>query len=122
MTLNHNNLALQILEVFVQIFLNVNLSFNQTLLTFWLYERQTYMTQLTLAISLRWLSSFNPTGFFYSYTWSCSLCERRTSLCTELISRKLCGFLLIFSTGFTSLSVLLLFPLSITFFAFMHSF
>ena len=31
-------------------------------------------------------------------------------------SRKLCRFLLMFSTGFTSLSVLLLFPLSITFF------
>ena len=37
------------------------------------------------------------------------------------ISRKLYGLLLIFSTGFTTLSVLL-FPLSITFFVFMHSF
>ena len=36
--------------------------------------------------------------------------------------RKLCRFLLMFSTGFTSLSVLLLFPLSITFFVFVHSF
>ena len=32
-----------------------------------------------------------------------------------LISGKLCRFLFMFSTGFTSLSVLLLFPLSITF-------
>ena len=32
------------------------------------------------------------------------------------------GLLLPFSTGFTSLSVLLLFPLSITFFVFMHGF
>ena len=56
------------------------------------------------------LSSFNPMGFYYSYAWSCSL--------LELISRKLSGFLLMFSTGFTSLSVLLLFPLSITFFVF----
>ena len=39
-----------------------------------------------------------------------------------LISRKLCRFLLMFSTCFTSLSVLLLFPLSITFFVIMHSF
>ena len=31
-------------------------------------------------------------------------------LCTGLTSRKLCRFLLLFSTGFTSLSVLLLFP------------
>ena len=37
-------------------------------------------------------------------------------------SRKLSGFLCMFSNGFTSLSVLLLFPLSITFLAFMHSF
>ena len=37
-------------------------------------------------------------------------------------SRKLFRFLFMFSTGFTSLSVLLLFPLSITFFSFMHGF
>ena len=34
-------------------------------------------------------------------------------------SKKLCGFVLMFSTGFTSLIVLLIFPLSITF-VFMH--
>ena len=37
-------------------------------------------------------------------------------------SRKLCKFLLMFSTGFTSLSVLLLSPLSITFLVFLHGF
>ena len=42
--------------------------------------------------------------------------------CTGRISRKLCRFLLMFSTGFTSLGVLLLFPLSIPFFVFMHDF
>ena len=36
----------------VQILLIVNLSLNQTLLTFWLYVKQTWMTQLILAISL----------------------------------------------------------------------
>ena len=41
---------------------------------------------------------------------------------TGLISGKLYGFLLLLSIGFTSLSVLFLFPLSITFFVFMHSF
>ena len=55
------------------------------------------------------LSSFNHKGFYYSYAWSRSLCERRTSFCTGLISRKLCRFLLMYSTGFISLSVLLLF-------------
>ena len=38
------------------------------------------------------------------------------------LSLKLCRFLFMFSTGFTSLSVLLLFPLSITFFSFVHGF
>ena len=39
-----------------------------------------------------------------------------------LVSRKLCRFLFMFSTGFTSLDVLLLFPVSITFFIFLHGF
>ena len=46
----------------------------------------------------------------------------RISFCTGFISRKLYRFLLIFSTGFTSLRSLIHFPLSITFFIFMHSF
>ena len=58
----------------------------------------------------------------YSYAWSCSVCERRTSFCTRLISRKLCRFLVMFSTSFTSLSVLLLFPLLITLFIAIHGF
>ena len=40
------------IEVFVPIFLNVNLFLNQTLLKFFLCGRQTWMTQLILAISL----------------------------------------------------------------------
>ena len=39
-----------------------------------------------------------------------------------LISRKLCRFLLMFLTGFTSLNVLLRFLLLITFFIFVHGF
>ena len=50
------------------------------------------------------LSSFNTKGFYYSYTWSCILHERRTSFCTGLISWKLCRFILTFLTGFTSLT------------------
>ena len=46
------NLALQIFKVFVQILLNVNLSLDQSLLIFLLYVRQTWMTQLILAIFL----------------------------------------------------------------------
>ena len=52
-----------------------------------------------------------------TYAWSCSFCEGRTSFCMGLMSRKLCNFLLMFSTGFTSLSVLFLFPLWTTFFS-----
>ena len=55
-------------------------------------------------------TSFNPKGFWYSHAWSFSLCERSTSFCRGLISRKLCRFFLMFSTGFTSLSVMF-FPL-----------
>ena len=51
-------------------------------------------------------SSFNLKRFYYSYTWSCFLCKRRTSFyCTGINSRKLCWFLLLFSTGFTSFGV-----------------
>ena len=54
-TLNHRtleNLVLQILVAFIQTSLNVNLSFSQTVLTFWLYVKQTWMAILILLISL----------------------------------------------------------------------
>ena len=62
-----------------------------------------------------------------THVWSHRLCEGRASFCTglisrKLISRKLCRFLLMFSSGLTSLNVLLLFPLSITFLVFVHNF
>ena len=50
---NLRSLALLIFEAFVRILLIVNISLNQTLLTFLLYVRQTWMAQLILAISLR---------------------------------------------------------------------
>ena len=65
--------------------------------------------------SVRGYFLFNLKGFYYSYMWPCSLCEGRTSFCMGLISRKLCRSLLMFLTGFTSLSVFLLFPPSMTF-------
>ena len=57
------------------------------------------------------LSSFNPKRFCYSYAWSCSLCERRSSFYMGLISRKLWRFLC-FRLPLLHSSVLLLFPLS----------
>ena len=123
--LNHTtlwSLALRIFEAFIWILLIVNLSLNQTLLKFMLYVRQTWMTHWFWQFLCERLSSFNPKWFYNSNAWSLNLCEGQTSLCMRLISRKLCSFLLMFLTGFTSLSDLLLFLLSITFFIFMHSF
>ena len=68
------------------------------------------------------LFSVNLRGFYYSYAWSRSLCKGGTSFCTERICRKLCRFLLMFSTDLTALNILLPFPLSITFIVFMHGF
>ena len=80
-------------------FVDCNLSLNHTLLTFLLCVRQTWMTQLILAIS--------PWGYLPliqkdsgTHAWSHSLRKRRTSLCM--------GFLLIFLTDFTSLIVFFL--------------
>ena len=60
------------------------------------------------------LSSFNPKGFCYPYKWSCGVCEGRTSFCNGIISRKPYRLLFMFPTSFTSSSVLLVFPVSIT--------
>ena len=65
--------------------------------------------------------SFNPKGSRYSIYGLASLSEGRASFCTGRIFKKICGFLLMFSTGFTSFSVLLFFLL-ITFSVFMHGF
>ena len=72
--------------------------------------------------SVRGYLPFIQKKMYYSYAWSCCLCERTTSFCFGLVSRKLCRFSLMFLTGFTLLTVLLLFPLSITFFIIMHGF
>ena len=102
----HNSLKLSFtnIRVFVRILLTVNLSLNQTLLTFLLCVRQTWMTQLISG-------NFSVIGYL-------PLIRKDSS--THI--RKFCRFLLMFSTGFTSLSALLFFPLSITFFIFVQGF
>ena len=60
-------------------------------------------------------------GFSYSYAWSRSLCEGRTYFARALSPENSANSYL-FSTSFTSLCVLLLFPQSITFFVFMQGF
>ena len=89
----------KIFVAFVQILLNVNLSLNQTLLTFLFYLRQTWMTLLFWQSRVIFLKEF-----CYSYAWSCSFCEGRTYIFRSLIFIKLCRILLMFSTYFTSLS------------------
>ena len=101
--------------------LNVNVSLNQILLTFCSSETNLDDSINSSYFSVRGLSSFNLKRFYYSCAWSCSFCERRSSFCTGPVSRKLCGFLLTFWTGFASLSVLLLFNLSIAFFVVISS-
>ena len=59
-----------------------------------------------------------------THAWFRSLCEGKIPFARNFLenSRKLCRFLLMFATVFTSPSVLLLFPLSITLSIFMHGF
>ena len=82
---SHHSLKLSFINICSLFFSNVNLSLNQILMTFILYVRQTWMTQLILAI------------------------EGRTAFCVWLISRKLCRLLLMILIDFTSPNGLLFF-------------
>ena len=87
----------------------MSLSLNQTLLTFWFYVKQIGWLIWFWQFLCDRLSSFNPKGFYYSYTWSCSLCEGRTSFCRELFTGKLYRFLQIQLTLLCSVSYFFLF-------------
>ena len=107
---SHSSLkfSFPIFEAFVWISLNVNLSLNQTLLTFLLLLRQTWMTQIILANSLRrfvFLKSKRTVLLIYMVLQSK---WRVNYFFTGLTSRKLYKFM--FITGFTSFSLLLIFP------------
>ena len=77
-----------------------------TLLTFLLYVRQTWMTHWCQYFVIKGLSSFKPKRFYYySYAWSCSLCEVRAFFCTRLpqensTSSCLCFSLALFYSEF----------------------
>ena len=95
---------------FTNIFLDANLTLNQTLVTFLLYVRQTTMTQLILVFSV-------------THMHGLAVCVKGlVSFCTGFTYRKLCRLLFRFFTGCTSFSALLLFPLSTNFFFFVHGF
>ena len=99
-----DSLALRIFEAFVRILLIANLSLNQTLLTFLLCVRQTWMTQLILAISL-WEVIFLWSERILALICMVLQVMLKKDFITGLISRKLSIFLLMFLTGFTSRSV-----------------
>ena len=63
------------------------------------------MIQLILEILCKVLSSFNPKWFSHSYAWPCILCEGWASFYERHLSRKLCGFSVMFLNSFTSFSV-----------------
>ena len=67
-------------------------------------------------LPLTWKDSLTHIHGFAVYV------KERFPFFTGLISRKLWGFLLMFLTSFTLLSILILFLVSITFFVVMHGF
>ena len=71
-------------EAFIQILLIVTLSLNQTLLTFLLYVDKPGWPKWFWQFLCECLCFLNPKGFYYSYVWSCSLCEGRTSFAQDL--------------------------------------
>ena len=79
---------------FVRVLLNVYLSLNQSLLTFWLYVRQIWITQLILAISLRQVIFLQSKRILLLICMLFQLCEGSSSFCTRLISGKLYKFVL----------------------------
>ena len=113
----HNSLKLLLKFCWLWIFHQIKLSWHSCSM----WEKPGWLNWFCQFLCDR-TSSFNPKAFYYFCAWSRNLCAGRTSFCTGLVSRKLCRFLLMFSTGFTSLSILLLLPLSITSFLFVHDF
>ena len=77
-----------LLKVFIPILLDVNLSLNQTLLTFLLYERQTWITQLSLEIIIyvfSWLYFMQCFLLLFHYqTPSSSLCMVFDAISTNI--------------------------------------
>ena len=86
--------------------------------------RQIWMTQLSLAISLRGYLLLIQKDYITHVHGLAVYVKEGLPFAQDLslVNSYLCRFLLMFLTSFTSLSVLLLFPLLITFFVVMHGF
>ena len=118
---NSLELSFTIFKAFARILLIVNPSLSQTLLTFLLCVRETWMTQLIWQFLCERLPSFNPDGFWYLYAWSCSLCYKGLPFAWDLSLENSADSYLFFRLALFH-CVLLLFPLLITFFVFVHGF
>ena len=126
LTLNHTtlwNLTLQVFEAFTKILLNVNLSLNQTPLVLLLYVRQIWMIQLILSISLWGFTFFLIQKDSITHMHSLAVYVKEGvpfahNLSLEnFVNSHLCFWLaLLHSVSY------FFFPLSITFFVFMHGF
>ena len=116
--MNHTifqNLALWIFKVVVRILLNANFTLIKLSWHSCSIKNKLWWLNWFWQFLGDGLSSFNLKRFCYSYPWSYSLCEGKTSFCTGLIYRKLCGFLLMYLTGlFHSVFVPLLIPSSLS--------
>ena len=103
----------------VQIFLIVNFSLNQPLRIFLLYVRQSWMAQLILAISGNFSPLIQKDSTTHIHIFAVYVKEGLPfawDLSLETLQ------ILMFSTDFNSLSILLLFPLLITYFVVMLGF
>ena len=99
----------------------MNLSLNPTVLKFLLCVRQTWVTQLILAISVRGylpLIRKDPSTHMHGLA---VYVKEGFPFAQDLSLENSADFYLL-STGFTSPSVLLIFALLITFFSFVHGF
>ena len=119
--LKYISLALWIFEVFIWILLIANLSLNQTLLTFLLCVKQTWMTQLILAISLRgYLLLIWKDSSTHMYDLAVYVKEGLPFALDVSVENSADSYLC-FQLALLH-SVVFLFPLSITIFSFVHCF
>ena len=111
-----------IFETFTRILLIANLSLNQTLLTFLLCETNLDDSIDSGNFSVRvYLPLIRKDSSTHMHSLAVSVKEG-LYFAQDVSLEKLCRFLLMFLTGFTSVSALLLFPLVINFFVLVHSF
>ena len=85
-----------LIDSFIPILLNVNISSNQALLIFYcLWDKLGWLNWFWQFLC-EGLSSLNAKRFYYSYGWSCSLCERKGFLFCRIYLENSADFYLCF--------------------------